>query len=184
MKSQRRPRPVRPLTIYGFRRKRSKSRRIWLGVAVLASLSLLPRVLSPIAEKLWGTSTHSSAPRARTPVAARPPIQEPGTAFAAPEPQLHSAALEPQLQSATPAVADSIRPAITRAQPAALPASPGSNPPSAAPIHARAHRARSRPGKGSAVGAKPAGVEETPAPAPPSENRSRPSGPGLVPPPQ
>src|SRR5438552_17405407 len=155
MKSQRRRRPVRPLTIYGFRRKRSRFRRIWLGVAVLASLSVLPRVLSPIAEKLWGTSPHSSAPRVRAPVAARPPIQESGNAFAAPEPQLQSAALEPQLHPVAPAVADSIHPAITHAQPAAPPASPGSGLRSVAPIHARAHRARSGHGKRSAVGAKP-----------------------------
>ena len=86
MKSPQRRRPVRPLTIYGFRRGRPKSRRIWLALVVLASLSILPRVLSPIAEKFWGE--HSRAKAAAAGVAPRKAgAPEPGSAFASSESQ-------------------------------------------------------------------------------------------------
>ena len=113
MKSRQRRRPVRPLTIYGFRRGRPKSRRLWLALLVLASLSVLPRVLSPIAERFWGESAHHHAAPVRITAPAAMGPSEPGNAFAASEPDTaasleapadSTASITPAPQAETPAV--------------------------------------------------------------------------------
>jgi hypothetical protein len=73
-------RQIRPLTIYGFRRSRPK-RHLWLLLIALGTLTGLPRLLSPIAEKLMGDSK-VAAPERTTPESLR---TEPGSAFAASE---------------------------------------------------------------------------------------------------
>lgn len=115
MKSRQRRRPVRPLTIYGFRRARPRSRRLWLALLVLASLSALPRVLSPIAEKFWGESARFKAPS--PPLAAPGPnvSAEPGNAFASPQAEgaesLAAADSAAKASSEAPAPASSVGPA-------------------------------------------------------------------------
>lgn len=139
MKSQQRRRQVRPLTIYGFRRGRPKSRRIWLALIVLASLSVLPRVLSPIAEKLWGESPHGKAPPSRPAVPLQATVPEPGNAFASSEPE--------RAASESLATADSAT--LIVETPATVP------PTSVAPIHASAHRAHGHGKKSGTAVASP-----------------------------
>src|SRR5262249_20080828 len=155
-------------TIYGFRRGRPKYRGLWLALLVLASLSVLPRVLSPIAEKLWGTP-QKTTPSAEAIPQPPPTSPEAGSAFAAPEP-------------AAPADTMDI---VTEADTVAI--TPGKAPSSPAPRiqtgggaarggHARAHRARSVHGK--------APAEATSAPSDPAPSPSPPPRPRLVPPPR
>jgi hypothetical protein len=105
MKSRQRRRPVRPLTIYGFRRGRPKSRRLWLALLVLASLSVLPRVLSPIAERFWGESAHPHATPVRLTAPAAMGRSEAGNAFASAQPETAASSEAPtdSTASVTPA---------------------------------------------------------------------------------
>jgi hypothetical protein len=166
MKSQRRRRPVRPLTIYGFRRGRPKYRGVWLALLVLASLSVLPRVLSPIAERFWGTP-HKLVVSTPAVPQSPPAIPEAGSAFAGPEP-------EPTV------AADSIASAAAPDTVAAVSAPPKS--PTAVP-HETAGGSKARPHRSRTLHRKTA-AEVAPAPSDPAPLQPPPPRPRLVPPPR
>jgi hypothetical protein len=161
MKSQRR-RPVRPLTIYGFRRALPKVRGIWLALLILASLSVLPRVLSPIAQRLWGTpkqpalSAQAPRPRAATP--------EDGTAFAGPELEPAVAADTTASIVASDSVASTLAPSPLKSAPFQAPTTR----PASAP--ARSHRPRTFHKK-TAAAATPAPNDPAPSRPPPPVSR-------------
>jgi len=165
MKSQQRRRPVRPLTIYGFRRGRPKGRGIWLAMLILASLSMLPRVLSPIAERLWG-SPKKPALSTRVPQP-QPATPEAGIAFAGPEPAVAdtTASIVPADSPASIRAASQPQSALSHIQAS-----------KAASAQARPHRARTFH--------KKTGAEATPAPNDPAPSRPPPPRSRLVPPPR
>ena len=72
-------RPIRPLTIYGFRRPRPRRSRFLLLLLVLATLTVLTRDYGPIACWLMGASAGKVS--AQRP--SEPPALEPRSAFAA-----------------------------------------------------------------------------------------------------
>jgi len=168
MKSQRRRRQVRPLTIYGFRRNRPKYRGVWLALLVLASLSVLPRVLSPIAERLWGTPKQPALSSTQAAPQPKPATPEAGSAFAAPEP-------EPAVADTTAAIAASDSAGLVRApsRPQSVPSKPQTSKAASAP--ARPHRSRIH---------KKTAAEVAPAPSDPAPSLPPPPRPRLVPPPR
>lgn len=117
-------RQIRPLTIYGFRRSRPK-RRLWLLLIALGTLTVLPRLISPVAEQLMGDA--KDAPKR----AHETPRREPGSAFAAsdaetptpgvvPRPELSRAAVA-AIESTVTVSSPTLEP--TRGKPARVPQS-------------------------------------------------------------
>jgi hypothetical protein len=103
-------RPVRPLTIYGFRRRRMGPGRLSVLLFALLSVFVLPRFLSPIAGRFFHVSKtqEKSVAESRTKDALAP---DPANALASPQPApvpSTSVVELPAPESAPPPLADTL----------------------------------------------------------------------------